>query len=52
MCKTSSATIFLKIVKEEKGESYHLKKGDVEMEVIMNLCASEKVVHKDHVRKT
>jgi hypothetical protein len=38
-------------VKEEKGESHRLKRGDVEMEAIMNLCVNRKVVHEDHVRR-
>jgi hypothetical protein len=43
--------IFLKVVKEEKGESHRFKRVDVEMEVIMNLCASRKIVHEYHVRR-
>jgi hypothetical protein len=43
--------IFQKVVKEERGESHHLKRGDVDMEAIMNLCASRRVVHEDQVRR-
>lgn len=49
--RPSSVMIFQKVVKEERGESHHLKRGDVDMEAIMNLCASRRVVHEDQVRR-
>jgi hypothetical protein len=53
LCVRSPCTkIFLKIVREEKGEKHHFKRKAIEMETILNLCASREVAHKDHVKRT
>jgi len=38
-------------VREEKGEKHHFKRKVIEMETILNLCASREVTHEDHVKK-
>jgi hypothetical protein len=48
---TKCSTIFQRIAKVEKGERHHLEKV-VQMEAISNLCASRKIVYKDHAKKT
>jgi hypothetical protein len=38
-------------VRKEEGESHHFKREAIEMEAILNLCASRKTTHKDHARR-
>jgi hypothetical protein len=44
-------TIFLKVLREEEGEMHHFKRGAIEMEAILNLCAIKKTTQNDRARR-
>ncbi len=53
LCARHACTIiFQKVAKAKKNKRHHLKRMIAKMEVVSNLCASKKTMHKDHARGT
>jgi hypothetical protein len=49
--RPACSTLFQGIEKVEKGKRHHLERKVVQMEAILNLCASKETVYKDHAKK-